>query len=298
MQFNDDAQLDTSQIEDRRGMGGGGKLALGGGGLIAALLALFFGIGPDQLGLSNGGGEASQTLPKSTSDQVKESCKTGRDANARADCRIVGVVNSAQAFWTAEFQRRGAKYQPANTEFFTGQTNTACGAATAAVGPFYCPGDKKVYIDLGFYNELRTKFNAKGGPFAEAYVIAHEYGHHVQNLTGNLGRKGSNVKGDQGGAVRVELQADCYAGVWTKYAMTTPGTDGRPMIGLINEQDIVQGLDAAAAVGDDRIQENFQGRVNPESWSHGSAAQRQTWFKRGFTTGDTAQCDTFTAAQV
>lgn len=298
MQFNDDANLDTSQIEDSRGSRGSGGgmrgpgMKIGGGaGVLIAIVALIFGLNPDQFGLSDGGGGGSD-IP-ADNQALAESCRSGRDANARDDCRIVGVVNSAQTYWDAEFTARGAGYAQAPTRFFTGSVNTACGGATSAVGPFYCPGDQRVYIDLGFFNELRTKFGATGGPFAEAYVIAHEYGHHIQNLTGQMAKVGNDRQGPQSGAVRLELQADCYAGVWAKNA-TRPQVNGQPaLITQLTDQDIADGLDAAAAVGDDRIQQEFQGRVNPESWTHGSAAQRQQWFTTGYRTGDMASCDTF-----
>ncbi|MGW2597505.1 KPN_02809 family neutral zinc metallopeptidase [Streptomyces klenkii] len=294
MQFDDDAGLDTSQVQDQRGgrIPGGG-VTIGGGivGLIALVLGLFFGIGPQELGLTS---EPAPGGTASSDAQVNQHCRTGRDANTREDCRIVAVVNSAQSFWSQEFARRSGTYTPASTVFFTGQVRTACGNASSAVGPFYCPGDRKVYLDLGFFNELRTKFGASGGPFAEAYVVAHEYGHHIQNLMGTLGRAQDRRTGAGSNSVKVELQADCYAGVWARHATTTPEkSTGRPLISKLTKADIDDGLSAAAAVGDDRIQEKFQGRVTPESWTHGSAAQRQQWFNTGYSTGDMARCDTF-----
>ncbi|MGW1074274.1 KPN_02809 family neutral zinc metallopeptidase [Streptomyces sp. NPDC002537] len=296
MQFDDDADLDTSQVQDSRGSRiPGGGVTIGGGivGLIALVLGLFFGIGPQELGLSSSEpGTPSATA--STSEQVSQHCRTGHDANTKEDCRIVAVVNSAQSFWSQEFARRSRTYTPASTVLFTARTNTACGAATSAVGPFYCPGDRKVYLDLGFFDELRTKFGASGGPFAQAYVVAHEYGHHIQNLLGTLGRAQDRKTGAESNSVKVELQADCYAGVWAKHATSTPEkSTGRPLLKQLTQKDIDDGLSAAAAVGDDRIQEKFQGRVTPESWTHGSAAQRQQWFTTGYTTGDVGRCDTF-----
>ncbi|MFI5621063.1 neutral zinc metallopeptidase [Streptomyces sp. NPDC051567] len=295
MQFDDDARLDTSEVKDVRGSRiPGGRATIGGGvaGLLALILGLLFGVGPEQLGLSSGD-RAPAPVP-STVSQVQQTCRTGQDANAREDCRLVAVVNSVQDFWKQEFTRRGAVYGPAQTVFFTGRVATACGTATSAVGPFYCPADRKVYLDLGFFQELRTKFGASGGPFAQAYVVAHEYGHHVQNLTGTLQKAQDGSQGANSNAVKVELQADCYAGVWARHATRTPDrSTGRPLVTSLTDQDIRDGLDAAAAVGDDRIQEKFQGRVTPESWTHGSALQRQQWFYQGYRTGDMARCDTF-----
>ncbi|WP_406448742.1 zinc metallopeptidase [Streptomyces sp. NBC_00876] len=295
MQFDDDADLDTSEVKDVRGSRiPGGRATVGGGiaGVIALVLGLLFGVGPDQLGLSSGGSDTTATA--SSAAQVEQNCRTGQDANTKDDCRIVAVVNSVQDYWKQEFARRDATYGNARTVLFTDRINTACGSATSAVGPFYCPGDRQVYLDLGFFDELRTKFGSSGGPFAQAYVVAHEYGHHIQNQTGTLARSQDGRTGENSNAVKVELQADCYAGVWAHHATTTPDeSTGRPLITELTRADIRDGLDAAASVGDDRIQERFQGRVTPESWTHGSAAQRQEWFTNGFRSGDMAGCDTF-----
>ncbi len=306
MEFDDQARLDTSQVSDRRGRSAGSRAAIGGGGIgvvgiIIALLVTLLGGGGgggstggvgDILGqLAQGGGQVNeQGVP--SNPELQQTCQTGADANARQDCRIVAVVNSVQRFWEEEFARRGASYQQAKTVFFTGNVNTACGAASSEMGPFYCPADQQAYIDLGFYQELQTRFGATGGPFAEAYVIAHEYGHHLQNLLGTM-QLVRTREGPDSDAVKLELQADCYAGVWAYHATRTPQADtGRPLIVSLTDADIAAGLDAAEKVGDDYIQERFQGSVSPETWTHGSSEQRQQWFLEGFRTGDLDRCDT------
>jgi hypothetical protein len=294
MRFRRGARLDPDQVTDLRGrrMPGGG-LALGGGGLglTAVIVYLLFTL------LTGGGGlgelaplEGREVGQGDTPSEVSQECRTGADANERQDCRIVAVVNSLQEFWSGVFERSGRQYPYADTVFFTDQVQTGCGFASSQVGPFYCPRDQQVYVDLGFFDELQSRFGAGGGPFAQAYVIAHEYGHHVQGQLGVLDRIAGDPQGPESLAVRAELQADCYAGVWAANAVETG------LIEQLTQADINEGLDAASAIGDDRIQETTQGQVNPETWTHGSSEQRRRWFSRGYEREQPAACDTFSGS--
>ena len=295
MRFDENAQLDTSQVQDVRGrrIPGGAKTIGGGLGTLLLLLLVTF-LGP-KLGISSDA--TNPPVEGDGSSELAQKCSTGAEANRSEDCRIVAVVNSVQDYWSNQFNRSGLEYRTADTQLFSDATNTGCGSATSAVGPFYCPPDQKVYLDLTFFDELEQRFGAEGGPFAQAYVVAHEYGHHVQNLLGTMDRVGGDREGPQSASVRLELQADCFAGVWANHATTTPDPEtGRPLIAELTQADIRQALDAAAAVGDDRIQEATQGQVNPERWTHGSAEQREKWFSTGFQTGDPNACDTFSGS--
>jgi predicted metalloprotease len=286
MTFEPGAKLDPGQVRDmrgRRGMGRrGGAVAVGGGlgGVILVVIVLLLGGSPQDLATVLNG----QTVGGASPNDLSQECKTGADANAREDCRIIGYVNSVQAYWRKTIDG----YALAPTTFFTGSYGTGCGTASSSTGPFYCPPDVTVYIDLGFFDELTTRFGAKGGPLAEAYVIAHEYGHHIQDLQGTLNVSGGGT-GATGRSVRIELQADCYSGVWAHNAAATGYLEP------ITPAQVAQALDAAAAVGDDRIQKETTGSVNPETWTHGSSAERQQWFQIGLDTGNPDDCDTFNA---
>jgi len=286
------------QIEDRRGQGGGGlggMLGGGGGGIpiplpggragggiggiiVVVLFLLFSGVlnggsGSEGGGLGGLGGGAAQ--PGGTLDPQGDT-----------DQQLGYIVNSIQTYWASSFQAAGKDYPETKLVLFDNPTQSGCGQASPATGPFYCPADQKIYLELGFFDQLKTQLGAKGGDFAMAYVVAHEFGHHVQNALGIAQSMQDQVAADPSRkndlSVRLELQADCLAGAWANSAVSD-----------IEPGDIDEALSAAAAVGDDRIQESTTGRVDPESWTHGSAEQRTKWFTTGFQGGDSSACDTF-----
>jgi predicted metalloprotease len=275
-------ERESSNVED--GRGGGGRIAIGGGlgGLAILLIATLLGLDPRQL-LNTApdagpapGAQTQQAPGTQQNDQMLEFVKR--------------VLGSTETTWGDIFRRNGATYREPKLRLFNGQVESACGVAGAAVGPFYCPGDERVYIDLSFYDELRSRFRAPGD-FAQAYVIAHEVGHHVQKLLGTsdkvtaLQQRASEAQGNRL-SVMLELQADCYAGVWGFYAQQR---------GILDPDDLDEALRAASAIGDDRLQKESQGYVVPDSFTHGTSEQRTRWFKQGFDTGDMRRCDTFNA---
>ena len=291
MSFNDNARLDTCQV-----LGGiGGAIAGGGVGGIILLLVFVF------LGGGSGSGplpfDPSQVLQGGSGETVDVSqCQTGADANRSDVCRIVGTVNSVQDYWADALPAdAGVPYREAQTVIFSGSTQSACGTASAAVGPFYCPADEQVYIDATFFDELSGRFGADGGNLAQMYVVAHEYGHHVEQILGDLdASQQDRSTGPTSAGVRVELRADCLAGVWAHHAATTEDADGVTLIKPLTRDDIDSALSAASAVGDDHIQEELGGgTVDPDSWTHGSSEQRQRWFLAGYESGTIESCDTF-----
>ena len=309
MDFEDDAQLDSSQITDRRGAGGG--RASGGGGINAGSVAAAGGIfklaGGGVVGIiavvaflvisgGLGGGTSTQQVAPSAAaggtQNLAAACRTGADADTKPECRIVAAVNSTQKYWTSALASGRTPYRNAQTVFFTGSTSTGCGPATSATGPFYCPADETVYLDLGFFDQLRNDFGAKGGAFAESYVIAHEYGHHVQHILGYDSLVGRDRQGPASGSVRLELQADCFAGVWARNAVRTG------VVAALTQSDVDDGLNAASVIGDDRIQQAAGQRVSPESFTHGTSEQRQRWLQTGYATGDPTRCDTWKASRL
>jgi predicted metalloprotease len=297
MRYREGGRLDTSGVSDRRGRGGGRGIAVGGGGL--GLVGLLIDVVLQLAGGGDGGGAGAALGGLSglgegeTTDntELEQRCQTGADANDSVECAIAADVDSIQDYWS---QTLGERYVRTDTVFFSGQVQTSCGAASSGSGPFYCPADQLVYIDLSFFDQLRQDFGAQGGLFVDAYVIAHEYGHHVQNLLGTNQQVTQGDTGPTSGTVRLELQADCYAGTWANHAETVPDESGAPLIAEINQDDISRALDAAARIGDDFIQRNLgSGRVDQNAFTHGSSEQRQKWFMTGYETGDPRQCDTF-----
>lgn len=291
MTFNEGMQIDTSTTSTSGGGRGPGRgIAVGGGlgGLLIVVVALFLGVDPSSVVPQQQAGPQTAETPGFDTTQ----CKTGADANAIVQCRVIATGNSVDGVWAQLMPG----YTRPKVKLFTGGVDTGCGQASSDMGPFYCPVDQTAYFDTDFFDVLTTQFGSSGGPLAQEYVVAHEFGHHVQNLEGVLGRAQQDPQGATGAGVRTELQADCYAGVWAHHAaITTQESTGVPFLEPLSDKDIADALSAAASVGDDRIQRSATGRVNPESWTHGSSEQRQKWFTTGYQTGDPAQCDTFAA---
>jgi predicted metalloprotease len=285
----------SSNVEDRRGMGGGGgggggggmKLGLGGIAIVV-VIGLLLGKNPmEMLGLL-------ANLQQPGSEQTLDAPPSA-PMDDEASQFVASILGETEDVWSAIFRSAGETYPPPRLVLFTGSVQSACGGATAAVGPFYCPADQKVYIDLSFFKQMEQRLGG-GGEFAEAYVIAHEVGHHVQTITGvsakvnDIRRRGGNVEGAEGPLVRQELQADCFAGLWAHHAQKRHA--------WLEPGDLEQALSTAAAIGDDALQRQGSGQVVPDSFTHGTAEQRVRWFRLGFETGDYARCDTFAAARL
>ena len=300
MSFRPDAQLDASQVS-RGSRRRGGTIAVGGGAGVLVLIvgALLF--GPEfALQQLTGVGQSIETGTVGQDDDLAQKCRTGEDANADVECRVVGTVNSLNAYWAGGGARDlGVDYRAPQAVLTSGTWDTACGTGTSAMGPFYCSGDETAYFDVDFFDDLRTQYGADAGSLPEEYVVAHEFGHHMQNLTGVLARTRDGQTGPQSNAVRAELQADCFAGAWAANAATTPDpSTGRPFLQPLTRADVEAALSAAEAIGDDRIQQTAQGRVTPENFTHGSAEQRMEWFATGYDEASSAACDTFAADEV
>lgn len=305
MELNENAKIDTSQIDDQRGSGGGGggggfpiPLPGGGGGrgglvsiIIAVLVALVgggFGLNA-MTGEDSGGQQGDNT-------SLEQKC-SAENATEQIDCRNTLYVNSVQAWWTQAMPKHfGKEYEPSKTVFFSQGVNTGCGQAGSDVGPFYCPADRRVYIDLTFYRVLADQLGAPG-EFAQPYVLAHEYGHHVQTLLGTEAKMRQEQKRnpDQANAlsVKLELQADCYAGAWAKNATGTTDATGQKIFTSITDADIQEGIDTAEKIGDDALAQRSGRPVDPGEFTHGTSEQRREWFRKGYDSGDPTVCDTF-----
>jgi len=280
----------SNNIEDRRGMGAGRKAGgIGIGTILIALVAMYFGVDPSVVFNMVGGGSNSLRGPTTQQTQQPRSA----EENQMADMVSV-VLADTEDTWTPIFKAAGKTYEKPKLVLFSGAVKSACGMAESAMGPFYCPGDHKVYIDLSFYDDLKRKHGAPGD-FAQAYVIAHEVGHHVQNLLGisdkvHRARRSQSKKEVNHMSVKLELQADCFAGVWANHADSARK--------ILETGDVEEALTAASAIGDDRLQKEARGYVTPDSFTHGSSAQRVRWFKRGLQYGDLSKCNTFNAASL
>ena len=297
MSFNDNIRLDPTRVGTS---GAGRKVAgVGGGSLLGLLLVLGFSYftGIDLTSLLS---SPSASSPSSSTVDVS-TCRTGADANARVECRMVATAQSLDQVWKTQLTQQGTNvaYELPDFQIFTNSVSTACGNATSAVGPFYCPGDSTVYLDLGFFDDMITKYGASDSVLAQEYVVAHEWGHHIQNLQGVFRAHDTRETGEQGAGVRSELQADCYAGVWMHWASTTrdPAT-GAYYLNTPTADELLGALQTAQAIGDDRLQAKYQGTSNPETWTHGSANQRAAWLQRGLDSGEIATCDTWSAPRV
>lgn len=299
MTFRESGDLDTSGVS---GGGGGGRrgMAIGGGvgGIVVVLVALFLGVDPGQLGLDTGtGGQGQQSDSAQQIQTHIDQCDLQK-ANADTICRIVATTESLEDVWNTQLpQQAQMRWEQPHTNIFTGAINTGCGAASSDVGPFYCPADNNVYLDPSFFDDvLVRRLGGSDAPAAQMYVVAHEFGHHLQTMLGDIQRSQQDPQGASSGAVRVELQADCYAGLWAHYATTTPAPGGQaPLLAELSSRDVDDIIQTAEAIGDDHIQKSGGARVDPRSWTHGSSEMRRQWFTTGYEQGSMQACDTFRA---
>jgi predicted metalloprotease len=302
MELNENADIDTSQVEDQRGSGGGGggfgglPIPIGGGGIVGLIITVVLLVAGGYFGVNQLGGGNSNS---GNNTNINKECADKNTRRDSLDCRNVLYINSIQAFWKdAEPKYFGRQYQPAKTVLFSNRVNTGCGAADSGTGPFYCPADDRVYIDLTFYQLLAQQLGAPG-EFAQPYVLAHEYGHHIQDLVGTEAKMRAAQNGASSSeqnllSVKLELQADCYAGVWANHATETKSSNGQPIFKSLTDEDIQQGIQTAGQIGDDTLQKQAGQQINPAEFTHGTSADRQKWFKAGFDSGDPVKsCDTF-----
>lgn len=300
MTFNDNARLDTSRVGSGGGGRGRGPVAAGGGlvGLILFALVAFGVLDPSVLGGSDP--QQGQQQEQASDADPFARCKTGADANNDDECRMVATENSLYNFWSTQpdlakdLQDAGQEFRaPEQVVIYQDVAQSACGTASNQIGPFYCPTDEKIFLDVAFYEILSEQLGSSNGALAQEYVLAHEYGHHIQNIYGVLRKSQEDPQGPDSGAVRVELMADCMAGMWMANAAETKDADGNAFLKTFSEQDINDAMSAAKSVGDDSIQQRSGQQVNPEGWTHGSSAARQAWLQRGMQAESITDCDTF-----
>ena len=313
MRFNPKARLDTGRVHDAGSGGGGG---MGGGGMrlpipggskagggaagLILVLVIFVISQCSGVDITGGGGptgssgSAFDTSRVASDSDRYANCQTGADANEDVDCARIAVENSLYDYWSASLpEQSGTPFQGASMVTFSGAVNPGCGQASSQVGPFYCPPDATIYLDTTFFDDvLEKQLGGPDGGFVEPYVLAHEYGHHIQNLLGTMGQVRTQ-QGPLSDAVRLELQADCYAGMWARAATSTEDEAGNTLFAQLTQEDVQQAIEAAEAVGDDRIQQKTQGQVTEETWTHGSAASRVKWFQTGYQDGTLEACDTW-----
>lgn len=295
MTFNDNARFDTGRVQ-RRGRGAGTQMAIGGGagGIVIVLLYVLFQMfAGGSVDLNAFGGPGVEPQDETSQQDFDERCATGASANEYADCRVAGTIASLDSYWEEALPSVGIDLRYPGVVIFDQTTQTGCGPASSSTGPFYCPTDETIYVDVTFFDELTTQFGASSGPLAQMYVIAHEYGHHLQNQLGIFDIADRTETGEDSDSVKVELMADCLAGAWAGHAATTTDASGVTLIEPLTRADVEDALSAAAAVGDDRIQQATQGEVNPHTFTHGSAKQRTSAFETGYTRGTVAACDAF-----
>ncbi|WP_296664778.1 neutral zinc metallopeptidase [Demequina sp.] len=293
MAFNEGSRLDPGRVRSgRRGATGGIAIGGGIGGLAIVLLYMFLGGNPNDLGGLMGGSGVAPVDQTSQGD-LDERCQTGADANQYTDCRMVGAVNSLDAYWVDALPAAGFAFDYPGITLFDGSAQSGCGTASSSTGPFYCPPDSTIYLDVAFFDVLEQQFGSSGGPLAQMYVMAHEYGHHIENLIGVFDVADRTASGADSDSVKVELMADCLAGVWAGHAATVPDESGTPFLQPLTDQDVADAVSAAESVGDDRIQEAVQGEVNPHSFTHGTSEQRREAFIVGYERGTLAACDAF-----
>lgn len=299
MSFNDNIRTDPGRARS----GGTGRVVAGGTSIVGLLIAfaIYQFTGVDVSDMLGGQAPQSQVQPGTeANDDAFSHCTDGAAANQYDDCRMIATMESLDSLWGQMLpEAASVKYQQPGLVLFKQAVNSGCGQATSQTGPFYCPRDATIYMDTDFFSLLRTDFGANAGPLAQAYVLAHEAGHHIQNQQGIFSRYNTHQQGEQGGGVRSELQADCYAGIWMHWAAQTIDPEsGEPFMTAPTDAEIQDALNAAEAIGDDRIQANYTGQIRPDTWTHGSSEQRMHWLKVGLQSGSLSECDTFSAPRV